>query len=227
MIRLNTLWIATLALGSPATTQANRTDDLPRAETSAAPSSGLAIVQNTPPTSGAIFNAARPYVALTDGHRAADVGDLVTIVLAERTQGSVTNSSALDRNGSLGLAPPTSGPLSIFSASDAALGGNTSFAGSGRSIQGNALSGEVTARVIEVLPGGQLRVEGTKHIRINRGNETVRVTGIARLTDIGRDNRILSTRLADPDIDYTGRGEIARASRQGWLQRFFTRISPF
>jgi flagellar L-ring protein precursor FlgH len=41
------------------------------------------------------------------------------------------------------------------------------------------------------------------------------------------DNRVLSTRVADARITYTGKGEIARASRQGWLQRFFSVVSPF
>lgn len=177
--------------------------------------------------SGAIIRVDQPYVALTDGHRAARVGDLLTVVLAERTQGVVSNSSDMDRNGGLGLSPPTTGPLSILSASDTNLGANTVFAGAGQTSQSNALTGEVTARVVEVLPNGVLRIEGQKNIRINRGNETVQISGLVRVVDITRDNRVLSTRLAEPEIEYSGRGEIARASRQGWLQRFFTRISPF
>ena len=51
--------------------------------------------------------------------------------------------------------------------------------------------------------------------------------GIVRPADISADNRVASTRVADARIDYSGRGEIARASRQGWLQRFFTILSPF
>ena len=55
-------------------------------------------------------------------------------------------------------------------------------------------------------------------------NNTV---SMIRLADIGVDNRIPSTRVADARIRYTGKGEIARGSQQGWLQRFFSRISPF
>jgi flagellar L-ring protein precursor FlgH len=69
-------------------------------------------------------------------------------------------------------------------------------------------------------------VRGEKLLHINRGNETIRVSGIVRPGDITSDNRVASTRVADAQIDYGGRGEISRASRQGWLQRFFSILSP-
>ena len=78
-----------------------------------------------------------------------------------------------------------------------------------------------------MLPNGTMRVRGEKQLRINRGNEFIRLSGIVRPGDITADNRVASTRIADARIDYLGRGEIARASRQGWLQRFFNILSPF
>jgi flagellar L-ring protein precursor FlgH len=50
---------------------------------------------------------------------------------------------------------------------------------------------------------------------------------VVRTADIDRDNRIPSTRVADAQIAYTGKGDVARASRQGWLSRFFQVVSPF
>jgi flagellar L-ring protein precursor FlgH len=70
-------------------------------------------------------------------------------------------------------------------------------------------------------------VRGDKLIKLNRGDEFVRISGIVRQADVNADNRVPSTRVADADITYSGKGEIARGSRQGWLQRFFTMISPF
>ena len=64
-------------------------------------------------------------------------------------------------------------------------------------------------------------------LTLNRGDERVQISGIVRAIDISPDNRILSTRVANAHIRYVGKGEIARASRQGWLQRFFSIISPF
>lgn len=186
-----------------------------------------AVATEPPRGNGAIFQPSQGYVPLTDGHRAGRVGDILTVVLVERTQGSATASTGTDRNGSVGLTPPTTGPLSILSPSDTAMGGSNSFAGRGQSSQGNSLAGEIAVTVIERLPNGLLRVSGEKQVRINRADETIRVTGLVRPSDIGVDNRVASTRIADATIRYGGRGEVARASRQGWLQRFFSMISPF
>jgi flagellar L-ring protein precursor FlgH len=62
---------------------------------------------------------------------------------------------------------------------------------------------------------------------LNRGDEFIQIAGIIRPADISNDNKVLSTRVADARITYSGKGEIARASRQGWLQRFFSMLSPF
>ena len=180
-----------------------------------------------PVANGAIFQPAAGYAPLTSGQRAAQVGDVITIELVERTQGTSTSTSATDHNGSIGLTPPTTGPLALFSATDAAMGGNSTFAGQGQTGQSNSLVGEISVVVSEVLPNGNMRVRGEKLLHINRGNETIRIAGIVRPVDIGSDNRVASTRVADAQIDYVGRGEISRASRQGWLQRFFSILSPF
>ena len=70
-------------------------------------------------------------------------------------------------------------------------------------------------------------VRGEKHLTLNRGDETIQIAGLVRSVDIGPDNSVPSTRVADARITYTGKGEIARASQQGWLGRFFSRVSPF
>jgi flagellar L-ring protein precursor FlgH len=64
-------------------------------------------------------------------------------------------------------------------------------------------------------------------VTLNRGDEFVQIKGIVRIADISADNRVPSTRVADARIAYTGKGDVARASRQGWLSRFFSVISPF
>jgi flagellar L-ring protein FlgH len=180
-----------------------------------------------PVANGAIFQASRGYAPLTSGTRASMVGDLLTIVLVERTQAAKTSVASIGRDGSIGLSPPVSGPLSLFTPEEFNMGGDTSFDGKGQAAQSNALSGEISVTVAEVYPNGTMLVRGEKLIRLNRGDEFVRISGIVRQADVTADNRVPSTRVADADITYSGKGEIARASRQGWLQRFFTRFSPF
>ncbi|HEX8447352.1 MAG TPA: flagellar basal body L-ring protein FlgH [Sphingomonas sp.] len=180
-----------------------------------------------PAGNGSIFQVSHGYASLTSGARASAVGDTLTIVLVERTQALKSNSAQTDRNGNIGLSPPTTGPLSFFQPSDVAVGGGSTFKGTGSAAQSNALTGEVTVTVAQVLPNGNMLVRGEKQVTLNRGDEFIRISGIVRPADILNDNQVLSTRVADAKITYSGSGEIARASRAGWLNRFFTRFSPF
>lgn len=177
---------------------------------------------------GSIFQASAGYSSLTNGARAAQVGDIITILLVERTQASKSTSANTDRSGSISLTPPSSGPFSkLFSSSDIGSSGGQGFKGKGDASQSNALSGEITVTISKVFANGTMFVRGQKALTLNRGDEYVQISGLVRQADVGPDNRILSTRVADARITYTGKGEIARASRQGWLQRFFSMVSPF
>lgn len=180
-----------------------------------------------PVPNGAIFQASNGYSALTNGARAGMVGDVLTIALVERTQAVKSNGANTDRNGSIGLTPPVTGPLSLFNPSDVSMGGNTSFQGAGTAQQSNSLQGQVTVTIAEVYPNGTMLVRGEKLISLNRGSEHIRFSGIVRAVDIGPENIILSSRVANAQIIYGGTGEIARASQKGWLQKFFEIISPF
>ena len=180
-----------------------------------------------PVANGAIFQVADGYAALHEGWRARRVGDPLTIVLVERTAASKSSTSKLDSSGKLGITPPSTGPLNLFSPTDIGASGNRGFTGQGAADQSNSLSGEITVTVAQVYPNGTMLVRGEKLLTLNRGDERVQISGIVRAMDISPDNRILSTRVADANIRYVGKGEIARASKQGWLQRFFSIISPF
>ncbi len=187
----------------------------------------FAVPPAPPVANGAIFQAVNGYSALTNGSRAAMVGDLVTITLVERTQASKSNSASTDRSGEVGLTPPTTGPLSFFTAAEAAASGGSTFAGKGGAAQSNQLSGEISVTVARIFSNGTMLVRGEKLLTLNRGDENISIVGLIRQADIGPDNRVPSTRVADARITYSGKGEIARGSRQGWLNRFFTILSPF
>ena len=187
----------------------------------------IAVAPAPAPANGAIFQASSGYAGLYEGSRARAVGDPLTIVLVERTSASKSAGTKLDSGGGFGITPPTTGALNLFNKTDASLSGNRNFGGVGSTDQSNALSGEVSVTVAEVLPNGTMIVQGQKTVTLNRGDEFIQIRGIVRTADISADNRVLSTRVADAVIAYTGRGDVARASRQGWLSRFFSVISPF
>lgn len=214
---------ASVALvATPADAKKKKRDEMAYAPTYSLPASAVA------PPNGGIFQASHGYAPLTSGARAAQVGDIITILLVESTQASKSTAANTDRSGNVGLSPPGTGILSkLFSASDVAASGTQGFSGTGKASQSNSLSGEITVTVAQLFPNGTMLVKGEKGLTLNRGDEFIQISGLVRAADISPDNRVLSTRVADAKITYSGKGEIARASRQGWLSRFFSIISPF
>jgi flagellar L-ring protein FlgH len=186
----------------------------------------------TPPVApaaadGAIFHAAAGYAPLTSGTRAAQVGDVLTIILVEKTQAVKSNSASTDRKGAVSLTPPATGYLSFLKKVSVNASGEGSFDGKGAAQQSNQLNGAISVTVAAVYPNGTMLVRGEKNLTLNRGDEQIRISGIVRYADVDLDNTVPSTRVADAKITYAGTGEIARASRQGWLSHFFSILSPF
>ena len=180
-----------------------------------------------PMADGAIFHAAAGYAPLTSGSRAAQVGDVLTIILVEKTQATKSNSATTDRSGNIGITPPATGPLSFIKPTSLGASGGGKFDGKGQAEQSNQLNGAISVTVAAVYPNGTMLIRGEKNLTLNRGDEQIRISGIVRAADIDLDNTVPSTRVADAKITYAGTGEIARASRQGWLSHFFSILSPF
>jgi flagellar L-ring protein FlgH len=113
----------------------------------------------------------------------------------------------------------------LFSATSNA---KRAFDGSGNASQSNQLSGEVAVTVAEVLPNGNLVIQGEKWLGINQGNEFVRIRGIIRPVDISASNTVQSTQVANAQLYYGGTGALQDSNAQGWLSRFFNSpIWPF
>jgi flagellar L-ring protein precursor FlgH len=104
----------------------------------------------------------------------------------------------------------------------------STFDGEGDSSQSNQLTGSITVTVAKRLANGNLLVRGQKWITINQGREYVRIQGIVRPIDIGQDNTVLSTSVADATIAYGEQGTLNDANSKGWLARFFdSKWMPF
>jgi len=159
-------------------------------------------------------------MALFQDRRAYRVGDMLTIVLSEETESSKNADTKYGKSSSVGIAAPNVFGNTIddlASSIDAKRG----FDGNASSSQANKLKGEITVTVHEVLPNGVLRVSGEKWIRLNQGDEFIRLTGIVRVDDISRNNQVPSSRIGDARITYSGRGTLADSNASGWLSKFF------
>jgi flagellar L-ring protein precursor FlgH len=173
---------------------------------------------------GAIYQVGHD-VPLFENSIAHRIGDVLTIMLEEKTDASKSASTTTAKKTKADLAAPT-----IFGAPitrngtdllAASMNNATSFDGSGDSKQSNALTGSITVTVAKRLANGNLLVRGQKWIAINQGREFVRVQGIVRPIDIAPDNTVSSSRVADASISYGSQGVLASANSKGWLARFF------
>ena len=180
-----------------------------------------------PPTAGSIFNASTGYTGFVEGRRAHQVGDLVTVVLIENLTSAKTAVARTQKQGQFAVTPPTAGPLSFLNPNALNASGGSSFNGQGNAVQTSTLGGDVAVTIAEVRGNGTALVRGEKRMMLSQGLEWVQFSGIVRLGDIDQENRVLSTQIADARVEYTGNGSVGRASREGWLSKFFNAVSPF
>lgn len=177
--------------------------------------------------SGGIWQGSSGHFSLAEDRRARRTGDLVTIRLVERIRAEKSAGQDSSHSSRRSMDLPDAFPLSRIDEGLFAGGSTSSFSGTGGASQANSLTGEFTVTVVRVLPNGALMVAGDRRIRLVRGEEQVQLTGLIRPEDIGPDNRVPSTRVADARLRFTGTGEVANQARQGWLNRFFDAITPF
>ena len=179
---------------------------------------------------GSIYHDQQNMELFTDS-RAHRVGDILTVALVESTQASKKATTSTSKTDKADIGSPTilGQGLSIGgNVASIGLNGERSFDGAGSSTQSNQLTGQITVTVAQRLSNGNLLVRGEKWLTINQGQELVRISGIVRPQDIGQDNVVPSTRVADARISYTGRGTLADANTRGWLSRFFnSKWMPF
>ena len=174
-------------------------------------------------TTGSIYMAgySRPWF---EDIKARNVGDLLTVVLDEQTDASKSASTGIKKDNSTDIATAKLLGKDVTIGGDplsASLESSNDFSGESDSSQSNNLQGSITVTVSQVLPNGNLVIQGEKWIAINQGDEYVRLRGIVRPVDIGPTNTVLSTQVGDARITYKGKGATADANAIGWLARFF------
>ena len=173
---------------------------------------------------------------LFEDDRASRVGDIIIIKIEETDAGSHEASSKLAKDGkndysaaaTLGLLPalqkayPALDPSQLLSTAS-----KTSFDGSGTVTRSGKLSGTLPVRVRDVMPNSDLYVEGTKVVLVGEEEHHLYVSGIIRQADIRADGTVLSSQVADAEIEYTGRGDVTDQQRPGWLTRLVGNLWPF
>jgi len=182
---------------------------------------------------GSLYNQNHS-IALFGNTNSHSIGDIITINLDERTVSSKSSAVGIDKQSDISLLEGEGGSTILGKAlskklplvGDISIPLNASqsraFAGDASADQSNRLQGNISVTITDILPNGNLMVRGEKWLTLNRGEEFIRISGILRPEDVTLQNTVVSTKLANARIAYSGTGELANSQKQGWLQRFFT-----
>lgn len=167
-------------------------------------------------------------VSFFQDRTARNVGDILTIQLAENTTAKKETETEIKKATESAIAEPTLFQRVTDFGFQTSVDNELDFKGEADTDQKNSLQGSITVTVTDVLPNGLLRVRGEKWIKLNRGDEYIRLSGMVRPEDISPDNSVSSTKVADARIAYSQTGELAHANTMGWLSRFFNSpVWPF
>jgi flagellar L-ring protein precursor FlgH len=167
--------------------------------------------------------------------RAVNVGDIVTIMVQENSSANKNNSTTSERQSSLSAAitsflysPAASGLLTKGGQLPAlAYNSDAKHAGNGAIADSESIVAEIAVRVIDVLPNGNLVLEGKRDTSFSGERQTIILRGVVRSEDVAKDNTVLSFNVADATIQFVGKGTVSDTQNKGWFTRLWDKINPF
>ena len=171
--------------------------------------------------------------------KAAQVNDIVTVLITEQAKAKGSSSTSTDRNSSyagevtelFGL--PSSLGMANFLGSGTPfqpkVGGSVKneFQGTGDTQRQGTLTATVSARVMKVFPNGTLQILGSRQVTINNETQYLVLSGTIRREDISPNNTVMSDSIADARIEFYGEGVLADKNAPGWLARGLDWMWPF
>ena len=190
---------------------------------------------------GSLYSAAESADLYAD-NRAHQVGDIVLIKVVENskskskadtTAGKTSTSelgvTAAFGRSSVGPLLDLGGPLTGAVGVDPMLAttSTSNLKATGETKRENYVTATIGARVLQVLPGGVLQIQGAREVRVNEETQYKVISGLVRSRDIDSNNSVESTQLADSKVEYYGEGVLADKQRQGWLSRLLDNVWPF
>lgn len=167
-------------------------------------------------------HAGEPYLDIEDNTggisnlKAVGVGDIITVLIVENASANTTAKTDANTKAEVSGGPG----LGILSqVTDWGLTTENKFKGDGKSTRTGALQAQISTRIVEELPNGNLRLQGNRIVSINGEEQRITLTGLIRPEDLRADNSIASTLIADAEISYSGDGPVADAHSPGLLSR--------
>ncbi len=190
-----------------------------------------AVAASAAPAPGSTWSPGARLFDIATDLRASRVNDIVTVIVQEKasavSQGTVSSERSSNANSSinaLGGIPSQVGALQNL----LSLGGDRTLDGKGETSRHTLLTATMAARVAEVLPNGNLVIEGEKSVTINSELQVIQLRGVVRPYDVGVNNAISSEQIAQLELRVNGKGVIGDAIRRpNFLYRFILGLLPF
>ncbi len=181
-----------------------------------------------PSEEGSIFSG-RTGMLFSD-QRAKRIGDTIIVDIVENASSKLDANTDLTRESNMEVNVPYSSnmlnflpdPVNVLSSKT-----KNDFKGKGSSDRKGQITASIGASVVNVLPNGNVVIDGKREMTVNNETQYITVSGVVRPEDIGSDNHVKSTFLADAKIAYSGSGVISDKQRPGWFARIFDKIWPF
>lgn len=162
--------------------------------------------------------------SLYSNRKASRLGDVITVVIDEASQGYNRATSASRKEDSQALGGEGTGPLDFVPLFGWDFESSQEFRGNTQSTVAGGLQARVSAQVVDILPNGHLVVSGSRELEVNGEKETISVFGEVRPEDVRANNTVLSTNIANAQIHYDGSGAGQQAVKRGILHRIFSWI---
>jgi flagellar L-ring protein precursor FlgH len=192
----------------------------------------VALAANLPAQSLWRDDISRPMFA---DKRGSGVGDILTIVVQENTTANKSNETKTERQSSLSAAitsflysPGASSALTQGGQLPAmAYNSDHKHDGSGAINNSESIVAHVAVRITDVLPNGNLVVEGKRETSFGGEHQTIILRGMVRSDDVASDNTVLSYNVADATIQIIGKGTVTDSTNKGWFNRLWDKLNPF
>src|SRR5689334_22450016 len=179
---------------------------------------------------GSLWTANSLFSDLTSDLRARRVGDIVTILVQEKASAVSSGTVKTQRNSSLQASITAAGGITRATgplANLAKAGTTSALDGQGATNRDTTLTATISAVVTQVLPNGNLVIQGTKNVKINTENQVLGLRGIVRPVDLDTTNQVRSDRIAQMDLQVNGKGVVGDSVKRPFiLYRLLMDILP-
>ncbi len=167
--------------------------------------------------------------------RSLHVGDIITIAVSESNTENKNNSTATERKSSLSAAitaflyPAGATPLLTKAGQLPAMAYNSDAIhnGTGTISDSQTMAAQIAVEIIDVLPNGNLVVEGKRDTDFAMEHQTIILRGVVRPYDVQSNNTVFSYNVADATIQVLGSGTVSDGQDKGWFVRIWDKINPF